>query len=317
MSGQPKAGYVGTVGALRAHIAGLPDDARVMAQVRANDGQVWNVGMDFGPVIGAKPPALGISASHPRLRALVEGDAPSMCAACLAHKHHDCAGYPKHNCGCPECARAFGQTPAGPAPADPIGYPGHGLPPSPGGPPACLGCGGETRHYGDFVNREYECPACGEFTLRIRRAGAANPADVLERAAEERAAAEGREVDRESFDAARAHLDEPVPAGFEPPDPDRVRPEVLEMGRKVMDAHAETMWRLAVSEREDLTVGKALAWAREADEHTSHAYELEESLSEALGRPLCRTRCGRPGCRPCNLVAAGNAARAKGEGEDV
>lgn len=35
--------------------------------------------------------------------------------------------------------------------------------------PPCLGCGGPTTHYGDFVNHEYECGACGEYTLRIKR----------------------------------------------------------------------------------------------------------------------------------------------------
>lgn len=35
--------------------------------------------------------------------------------------------------------------------------------------PPCLGCGGPTSHYGDFVNHEYECASCGEFTLRIKR----------------------------------------------------------------------------------------------------------------------------------------------------
>lgn len=49
----------------------------------------------------------------------------------------------------------------------------------------------------------------------------------------------------------------------------------------------------------------------------TRAYMLEESLADALGYPVCLDRCGAVGCRPCNLVAAGNAARAKGEGEDV
>lgn len=81
------------------------------------------------------------------------------------------------------------------------------------------------------------------------------------------------------------------------------------MGRKIMDAHAETMWKLAISECEDLTAGKALAWAREADDATTRAYNLEELLADALGYPVCRERCGAVGCRPCNLVASGNAAR--------
>jgi hypothetical protein len=40
--------------------------------------------------------------------------------------------------------------------------------PVPGVAPACLGCGSPTKHYGDFVNHEYECGTCGEFTLRIK-----------------------------------------------------------------------------------------------------------------------------------------------------
>lgn len=38
--------------------------------------------------------------------------------------------------------------------------------------PKCLHCGGLTKHYGDFFNREYECAAeepCGHFTLDIER----------------------------------------------------------------------------------------------------------------------------------------------------
>lgn len=40
------------------------------------------------------------------------------------------------------------------------------------GTPKCLNCGGLTKHYGDFFNREYECAAekpCGHFTLDIER----------------------------------------------------------------------------------------------------------------------------------------------------
>lgn len=39
------------------------------------------------------------------------------------------------------------------------------------GAPVCLGCGGQTRHYGDFVNHEFECQACGEYVVRLRRLG--------------------------------------------------------------------------------------------------------------------------------------------------
>ena len=41
--------------------------------------------------------------------------------------------------------------------------------------PACIGCGCATKHYGDFLNYEYECPQCGEFTLRIVRVPAGGP----------------------------------------------------------------------------------------------------------------------------------------------
>lgn len=95
------------VGDLRKALADYPDDRRIGFQVKANDGQVWNMGADVGPVIGGQPPFPGISVNHPRLRALIEGDAPTMCAACLGHRHNDCAN-PDHACGCPECARAFG-----------------------------------------------------------------------------------------------------------------------------------------------------------------------------------------------------------------
>ena len=53
--------------------------------------------------------------------------------------------------------------------------------------PRCLGCGKPTTHYGDFTNHEYECGACGEFTLRVKRLTPAPAAssDVLREACAE------------------------------------------------------------------------------------------------------------------------------------
>jgi hypothetical protein len=84
-----------------------PDDQRITFQIVANDGAVWMVGAEAGPAVGGNPPFPVVSVSHPRLRALIEGDAPTMCAECLAHRHDSCASL-DHACGCPECARVFG-----------------------------------------------------------------------------------------------------------------------------------------------------------------------------------------------------------------
>ena len=98
---------IACVGDLRKALEEYPDDRRITFQIKANSGEVWLVSAEAGPVIGGQPPFPCVSVSHPRLLALIEGEAPTMCASCLGHRHNSCASR-DHTCGCPECARAFG-----------------------------------------------------------------------------------------------------------------------------------------------------------------------------------------------------------------
>ena len=65
-------GYINNAGDIRQALQDFPDDARVMAQVVAEDGSVWCMNVTIRPVVGGKPPIVGISLRHPLLKYLPE-----------------------------------------------------------------------------------------------------------------------------------------------------------------------------------------------------------------------------------------------------
>lgn len=63
-----------SIGTLRAALEGVPDDARLYAQVVAEDGTAWTMHCALSLVPGSKPQAYVLTMRHPTLRTLKGAD---------------------------------------------------------------------------------------------------------------------------------------------------------------------------------------------------------------------------------------------------